>query len=209
MIPEIINTWIAQYGSLTLFVLLALGIFALPIPDETMMVFAGILIAKGQLNAVPTVIACIAGALCGITLSYFIGRTAGTWLIRKYGSWVRLTEERMQRVHHWFERIGCWTLAIGYFIPGVRHLTGYAAGITELEYRKFALFAYTGGIIWAITFISLGYFLGNKWIYLVNMMDQVEEEVLLAILLLAVCAGLFAWWKVRRNARKQARKPQA
>lgn len=206
LIPEIIYTWLAQYGSFALFVLLALGIFALPIPDETLMIFAGILIAKQQLEAVPTVIACMAGALCGITLSYFIGRTAGTWLIRRYGHWVRLTEERMERVHNWFQRIGCWTLSIGYFIPGVRHLTGYAAGITELDYRKFALFAYTGAVIWVITFLSIGYFLGNKWIVIVNMMDQVEEEILLGILILAVCAGVFTWWKVRRSMKSSSDK---
>jgi membrane protein DedA with SNARE-associated domain len=196
---ETLNLWLTQYGSFSLFVLLALGIFALPLPDETIMVFAGVLISKQQLQVTPTLFACILGALCGMTLSYFIGRTAGTWLIKKYGHWIRLTETRMQRVHNWFERIGCWTLPIGYFIPGVRHLTGYAAGITKLEYRKFALFAYSGGIAWSATFISIGYFLGNKWIHIINILTHKGFKVVLIMLGVMACGGFLTWWLIRRN----------
>lgn len=199
LIPETLNIWLTQYGSFALFVLLALGIFALPLPDETLLVFAGVLIAKHQLEAIPTIMCCIGGSLLGISLSYFIGKTAGIWLIRKYGHWVRLTEAHMERVHNWFERIGCWALLIGYFIPGVRHMTGYAAGITELDYRKFALFAYTGAIVWVGVFLSMGYFLGNKWVRIMDMVDEIGHTALFVILALAIGAGLFTWWQIRRN----------
>lgn len=198
-LPEALTIWLTQYGSFALFVLLALGIFALPIPDETLMLFAGALMAKGQLLILPTILACFLGALCGITLSYIIGRTAGTWLIKRYGHWVRLNEAKMERVHEWFERIGCWTLLIGYFIPGIRHLTGYAAGITELEYRKFAAFAYTGGILWVSIFLSIGYFLGHKWAHIVDMLDQTGYKALFIILGLAILTGVYIWWRVKRR----------
>lgn len=161
--PEIFTLWLTQYGSFALFVLLALGIFALPIPDETLMLFAGVLMAHDKLSPVPTFMAAALGAMFGISISYFIGRTAGTFLIYRYGHWLRITEAKMQYVHNWFERIGKWALLIGYFIPGVRHLTGYAAGISQMNYRHFALFAYTGAAIWASIFLSLGYFVGDKW----------------------------------------------
>ncbi len=199
LIPETLNIWLTQYGSFALFVLLALGIFALPLPDETLLVFAGVLIAKHQLELIPTIMCCIGGSLLGITLSYFIGKTAGIWLIRKYGHWVRLTEARMEGVHNWFERIGCWALLIGYFIPGVRHMTGYAAGITELDYRKFALFAYTGAVVWVGVFLSMGYFLGNKWVRITDIVNEIGHTALFIILALAVCAGLFTWWRIRRS----------
>lgn len=155
--------WLNQYGSLAIFVLLALGILALPVPEESLMVFAGFLMARGDLSVVPTVFAAIGGALCGITMSYLIGLTAGTFLVRKFGRWVGITDVRLERVHLWFERIGKWALFIGYFILGVRHLTGYVAGTVRLEYREFALFAYTGGILWASLFLSIGYFFSAEW----------------------------------------------
>lgn len=156
--------WLNQYGSFAIFVLLALGIIAFPVPEESLMVFSGLLMAKGTLLVVPTVIAAIAGALCGISTTYVIGLVAGTFLIRKWGKWVGITDMRVERVHIWFERIGKWTLFIGYFIPGVRHLTGYVAGSVRLEFHEFALFAYLGGIIWASLFLAIGYFFSEQWV---------------------------------------------
>ena len=163
VLPATLTIWITQYGSLALFVLLALGIFALPIPDETLLLFVGVLIAHQQLMPLPSFIAAVSGSIAGISISYIIGRTAGNFFIRRYGHWIGLTEERMQRVHGWFERIGRWSLFIGYFIPGIRQVTGYAAGITALSYRQFALFAYPGAVIWVTLFLSLGYFVGDRW----------------------------------------------
>ena len=103
------------------------------------------------------------GSLSGITLSFWIGRTGGYRLIHKYGPRIHLNEARLERVHGWFDRIGKWALSIGYFIPGVRHCTALVAGASGLQYPVFAAFAYSGGLIWSLTFISLGYFLGGTW----------------------------------------------
>ncbi len=198
-LPQALTVWITQYGSFALFILLALGIFAVPIPDETLMVFAGFLVAHGKLEPIPTFIAAFAGACCGITISYIIGRTAGTFLIKRYGHWVRITEAKMQRVHDWFARIGRWALLIGYFIPGVRHLTGYAAGITVLEYKKFALFSYSGACIWSISFLSLGYFLGNKWGHITALVDQEWYKFAFAGAGILVLIGIYIWLRIKKR----------
>lgn len=155
--------WLNQYGSVAIFGLLALGIVALPVPEESLMVFAGFLMAKGNLPVVQTIIAAITGAWCGITMSYLIGLSAGTYLTRKYGRHIGLTDMRVERAHQWFEKYGKWSLFIGYFIMGVRHFTGYIAGTVRLEYRHFALFAYSGGLFWASLFLSIGYFFSTEW----------------------------------------------
>jgi membrane protein DedA with SNARE-associated domain len=196
-LPQTLVLWLTQYGSFALFVLLALGIFALPIPDETLMVFAGALIAHGKLDAIPTLIAAFLGSCTGISISYVVGRTAGTFIIKKYGKWLHLTESKMQRVHNWFERVGRWALLIGYFIPGVRHVTGYAAGVTVLEYRHFALFSYGGALIWVCTFLSVGYFLGNKWTNITNVLEEQWYKIVLVVLALGLLAALYVWLKKR------------
>lgn len=150
-----------DYGGIALFCLLALGIIALPIPDETLMVTAGFLISKGAMPLTSTVLAAYLGAMCGISLSYVIGRYGGSVLLKKYGHWVRLTEARIERTRHWFSRIGLWALCFGYFIPGVRHFTGYLVGTVRISFSKFALFAFSGAILWATTFLGIGYFLGT------------------------------------------------
>lgn len=152
-----------QYGSIALFFLLALGIFALPIPDETLMVISGFLLAKGKLPFTPTLIAAYTGSMFGITLSYLVGFFVGKKALWKFGRYIGVTHERLEKAHNWFERFGKWTLLIGYYIPGIRHITGFAAGSTYLKYWEFAVFAYTGALIWVTTFLSIGYFFYQQW----------------------------------------------
>ncbi len=155
--------WITSYGYAAIFVLLLLGIVGLPVPDETMLVFSGYLVFKGTLQPVPAFLTALAGSWCGISLSYTIGRTLGAGAVSRYGRRLHLTEERLAEVHRWFDRVGHWALAIGYFIAGLRHLTAIVAGMSKLEFRSFALYAWSGGAVWVATFIVLGYTLGEKW----------------------------------------------
>lgn len=150
-----------DYGSIALFFLLALGVLALPIPDETLMIAAGFLISRGKLNPGLTIFAAYMGAVCGISLSYAIGRYGGSVLLEKYGHYLRLTPPRIERTRRWFGRIGMWALCIGYFIPGIRHFTGYLVGTVRIAFSRFACFAFSGAVIWASSFMSIGYLLGK------------------------------------------------
>lgn len=183
-----ITQWLLHYGILTLFALLALGIVGLPIPDETLLAFAGFLIAQGKLSLLPTVLAAFAGSVCGISLSYVIGGTAGYYLIKTYGKKIGMTPQRIQQVHNWFARIGKWTLTVGYFFPGIRHLTGYVAGASRLHYAQFALFAYSGAMLWVGTFIILGYYFGEHWFSAVHGVNNVVIVILVIVIIL-----LFGW----------------
>lgn len=201
-LPDTLTLWITQYGSFALFVLLALGIFALPIPDETLMLFAGVLIAHGKLPLATTFLAAAFGSMAGITISYTIGRTAGVFLIHRYGHWVHITEARMQRVHNWFERVGRWALLIGYFIPGVRHMTGYAAGITYMEYRHFAAFSYGGALLWVSAFLSLGYFVGDKWEHIEYVFYQHWHHIVMVVGVVAVVGAVYIYLRKHKHRRR-------
>jgi membrane protein DedA with SNARE-associated domain len=154
--------WVDRYGSIVIFIWLALGIIALPVPEESLLVLLGILIVKGKLPFFFTMIAAYAGSYCGITGSYGLGIATGHYLTKGWGRYIGLNEKRFQQAHRWFEHVGKWALVIGYFIPGVRHLTGYVAGALKLPYRSFALFAYLGGTLWVSLFIGLGYFFATQ-----------------------------------------------
>jgi len=193
---ETLTQWLLYYGSFSLFLLLALGIVALPVPEETLMVLAGLLIRNGTLPMIPTIAAALGGSICGITISYIIGRTAGYYFFHKYGPWIGLKESHLQRVHQWFERYGTWALLIGYFIPGIRHITGLTAGASELEFPRFALFAYLGALLWVTTFLSIGYFFGNYGINLLEHLEIGGDEILFGALILIVVVLLF---KFRRK----------
>lgn len=152
--------WLQTYGTLGLFFLLAAGIFALPVPEESLLVLAGAFVEKGTLGLPETFAASIGGSIFGITLSYFLGKWAGAALKDKL-KWIGITEERIHSAQKWTLQYGKWMLVIGYFIPGLHHLTGFAAGMGRLRYYTFAFFAYSGAFIWVITFLSFGYLLGK------------------------------------------------
>jgi membrane protein DedA with SNARE-associated domain len=177
--------WISAYGYGAIFVLLLLGIVGLPIPDETILVYCGYLIYRGTLHAAPAYFTAMAGSWCGISLSYTIGRTLGTGAVLRYGKRLHLTEARLEQVHQWFKRIGHWALAVGYFIAGLRHLTAVVAGMSRLEFSSFAAYAWSGGAVWVLTFILLGYFLGDQWKTIAKMVDRDMGYALLALIVTA------------------------
>lgn len=192
-----IFAWITRYGYLAIFVLLTFGIVGLPVPDETLLTFTGYLIYRSELSMPLAFAAAVAGSASGMTISYALGRSFGLALLHRFGKHVHLTPERLARAHAWFERIGHWALTVGYFIPGVRHLTAYAAGMTEVAPHQFALFAYSGTVLWVTAFLSLGYFLGERW----KVVELHVERYLvgLSIALAVLLGGYWIWRKWGRS----------
>ena len=156
-------------------------------------------LAIGRLSLPLAFLSAFAGSACGITLSYTLGRTFGLTLIHRYGRYLRITEAHVEKAHAWFRRAGHWSLTFGYFIPGVRHFTAYAAGMSELEYPSFALFAYSGAVLWVTAFLSLGYLLGEQWKAVQANIDHYLAGCFIAIVILA--AAYLAWRKWLRAPR--------
>jgi len=191
---DAITAWIMQYGYLAVFCLLMLGIVGLPAPDELLLAFVGYLIFQETLKAFPAALAALSGSICGITLSYVLGRTCGFPLIEKYGRFINLRMKHLEKVRRWFNRIGKWTLTVGYFFPGVRHFTGFVAGSSKLQLPVFAGYAYLGALLWAATFISLGYILGEEWPLISDTWSAVSVKVhsvagILGLLMLVILAA--------------------
>lgn len=154
---------LSQYGYLGIFFFLVLGIVGLPLPDEIMMTFIGYLASIGQLNIVFTFLSALIGSMCGITISYYLGRRLGLPFLKRYGSKIFITRRRLRMTQFLFRKYGNWVLFFGYFIPGVRHVTAYLAGISHMSLTQFASYAYVGALTWCTTFIGLGYLLGAQW----------------------------------------------
>jgi len=155
--------FITQYAYGGIFTLLVLGIVGLPVPDEFLLTFVGYMVFRNHLRLVPAWASAFAGSACGITISFILGRTAGTWVVHRFGRWLHVGDAELKRVHDWFERLGGWSLTFGYYIAGVRHLTALVAGMADYEPPKFAAYAYGGALLWTATFIGLGYYLGERW----------------------------------------------
>lgn len=140
-----------------------LELIALPTPGELLMSYCGFLVYQHRLNWPVSILISSAGAIMGITIAYFLGRLLGDTFFKKYGSKIHMGPDKMEKLSGWFTQYGNKLLIVAYFIPGVRHVTGYFSGISRIPYRKFAVNAYIGAFIWSGTFISLGKILGPEW----------------------------------------------
>ena len=121
-------------------------------------------------------------------------------MIARYGQWVGITQEKIDRVHGWFKGIGHWVLVVGYFVPGVRHVTAIVAGVSGFELAPFALFAYTGALAWVSTFLGIGYFVGKKW---KHVSEVIHENLIVACFVLAIVlvGYLLARYRLRNRQR--------
>ncbi|WP_312472075.1 VTT domain-containing protein [Neobacillus sp.] len=158
-----ITSYVDQYGYIVLFIALTLELLALPLPGELIMSYAGFLVYQGHLGWFTSILVAGIGSLVGMTISYWLGLKFGTVFFEKYGKRFHMGPERIESTSRWFGKFGNKLLIVAYFIPGIRHFTGYFSGITRLRFSTYALFAYSGAFIWVSTFISIGKILGPKW----------------------------------------------
>lgn len=194
--------WLLQFGYAGIFGVLMLGIIGIPFPDEWILMFAGSQVYYGHFSYPVTVVVAAAGAMCGISVSYLLGRTAGLGVVHKFGRFLHVDQARLDRAHRWFDRVGKWALPLGYFVPGVRHFTAIAAGVSEMGFGEFALFAYGGATVWVTIFVTMGYWVGERW----EKTSHEAHRYLLAlggaVVLAAGAAALFLYIRRRYKVRQ-------
>jgi membrane protein DedA with SNARE-associated domain len=189
--------WIVRHQYGAIFVLLMLGIIGLPVPDETLLVFAGYLSFRGTLRLEPTVATAFLGSACGISVSYAIGRFVGMPALEKFGPLLHLRPENLAQARRWMDRWGKYSLLLAYFIPGYRHLAAFLAGTSRLRPSVFARFAYSGALLWASCFVGLGYFAGERWQQLLPLLRQsLQTAMVVGAVVLAAAIG---WLLLRRS----------
>jgi membrane protein DedA with SNARE-associated domain len=152
-----------MYGYAVLFLGLLFETLALPLPGEAIMTYAGLLVFQGKMNWIVSILMAGAGSSLGMTIAYGIGYKLGSPFFDKYGARFHFGPDKFKKTSLWFERYGNNVLIIAYFIPGIRHITGYFSGVTKMPFRTYMIYAYFGAFLWTGTFITLGKVLGPKW----------------------------------------------
>lgn len=198
MIKETVLELVTTYGYFGLFISLVLGIVGLPIPDEILMTYCGYLVSQGTMNLTVTLLTAISGSIVGISISYWLGHRFGLPLVEKYGRRFGINQKRLDMVNNWYNRFGKFVLIIGYFLPGIRHVTAFAAGMSRMKYSSFALYAYAGGIIWSLTFITLGNVLGVHWTRVTELTHRLVFWIVGLALVAGLLYGLFYWRRRKR-----------
>ena len=176
---------------------LALGIFGLPIPEETLMAFCGFLVSQGKLSYHLAIVVAFSGTTCGVTIGYFLGKFFGYAFLEKYAQYLRINHDRLHKAENWYKKFGKYALPFSYFIPGIRHFSSIFAGISQMAFPQFAIYAYGGGLVWTVTFVSLGFFLGENWRAVLSYSHKLIIPVIAIAVVLAL--GISAYVRYRKK----------
>lgn len=188
-----LNHLIEHFGYFGIILALLGGIIGLPLPDEILLTYIGYNVFEGRLHYFPTLFSGIIGAICGISLSYLLGAKLGLPFLKRYGPKIHITEERIHLTTKLFNKLGPYLLVIGFFIPGIRHITAYLAAINSYSFRRFAFFAFLGAILWVFTFITIGRKLGPQWHIVAHLIARCSSLILPLIVLCSI--SLILYWR--------------
>lgn len=186
-----------QYGYAALVLILFLDSMGVPWPTEFTLVLAGVAARAANLHIALVFVAAVSGATAGSFLSFTLGRRMGPGLLQKIGAIFRLTPEHLGKVDEWFRKHGDKAVFFGRFIPFVRNLAGYPAGVSTMDLSKYMVFSVAG----YAGYIAFALFMGYAGSALARVMADLEIVLWIAIPVLLV----FAWQKWGRKWQQRRR----
>jgi membrane protein DedA with SNARE-associated domain len=196
-----------HYGYWAILALVMIEDFGIPVPGETILIAGAIYAGHGQLNVVAVGAVAFLAAVIGDNIGFAIGHFGGRELALRWGRYVFLTEERLDKAEGFFERHGGWIITFARFIEGLRQANGIVAGITGMHWRRFLAFNALGAALWVGTWVSLGYFAGNHINTIYHYITQYSLYVLIALAVLL--AGYITRHVLRRRRRRAGQARQA
>lgn len=187
------------YGYWVVFLFVGIESLGIPLPGETALVTAAAFAALGHLSIAGVIATAAAGAVMGDACGYWIGRTGGLQLVRKYGRIVRFDEAKLDRVRTFFSRHGPKAVFFGRFVALLRTWAAILAGTALMPYGTFTLYNVLGGVSWAILFGSLGFFFGKSLPLLERYIGQASLALVLLAALVASIAIAWKWFAGNRD----------
>jgi len=169
---------------------LLIGFF---LPGDSLLVTAGLLASPGQqlmnIGAMATVLPL--AAIAGNSVGYYIGRVTGPRLFSREDS-LLFNKQHLYRAQAFYDRHGGKTLVLARFMPIVRTFVPVVAGMAAMEFGAFTFYNVVGGVLWILSMLFLGYFIGDiPWV------RQNVEKVILLVIFLSILPGIIEYVRSR------------
>jgi membrane protein DedA with SNARE-associated domain len=193
----------------------ALETIVAPIPSEVILPMAGWKVSQSAadstvvepLTGLPwniplAVTLATVGSLIGALVGYAIGAWGGRPLLDRYGRYVGIGADDLDRADGWFERWGSWAVFLGRMVPLVRTFVSYPAGIARMPLGRFILFSTLGSLPWNAALIGAGFVVGENY-------PQIEAaikpyEYLIYAVVIGLVVLLVVRWQLGKRRRRQA-----
>ncbi len=182
---------VGALGYIGIFIMMFLESSFFPFPSEVVMVPAGYLASKGEMNLVLAILSGIAGSIAGAWFNYIIAYKWGRKALLKF-----LKEHHLEKLENFFKSHGEISTFNGRLIPGIRQYISFPAGLAKMHPLKFTIFTALGAGIWVSILAFLGYFIGENS-ELIH--KYVREITIITLIVLSIVTIVYL--KVKRNDR--------
>lgn len=199
MLSEIINFIVETIGSLGyigIFFLMFLESTVFPIPSEVVMIPAGYLAHKGEMNIYIVIFLGTFGSLCGALFNYYFALKFGRKFLLKYGKYFFVSPESIEKTEKFFKNHGHISTFSGRLIPGLRHYISLPAGLAKMNLFVFCFYTTLGAFLWVTILTLLGYYLGDN-------QELVKEYLRYLIIALLFTLAIIGFWYYKRVKNKK------
>lgn len=184
-----------HYGYLGVGGMLFLEDFGVPVPGEIMLIAAAVFAGAGQMNIAVVFLVAVLAAVIGDNIGYIVGHFGGRPLAERYGRYVFLTPDRLDRAEKYFNTHGGKIVTIARFIDGLRQINGLLAGIVGMHWLKFLGYNALGAVLWVGTWCTLGYVAGENIVEIYDTFERYKWFVVGAVM---VVVAIVITRRVRR-----------
>ena len=200
--------FVREHQALGLFLVVfaeELGI-PLPAPGDVAIAWGGYLTTTGAIPYPLAYVAVIGGAVLGSFVLYSVSKRFGHPFVVRFGRYIGLYPERLERAERVFQRWGPWAIIVGRHIPGMRIVLSAFSGIFDIKARVFVPCVFVSASIWAFIFLEIGRVLGRNSRFLFRLFPS--HLFPLFLLVIAVAAVLWVAHEHRSRARAESRQPE-
>ena len=204
MLTSIVNFIVETVGSLGyigIFLMMFLESSFFPFPSEVVMIPAGYLAYKGEMNIYIAIVVGILGSLAGALFNYYLAVKFGRKFLIKYGKYFFIKEPTIVKMEEFFKSHGHISTFSGRLIPAVRQYISFPAGLARMNLFIFCIYTSLGAGIWVIILTLLGYFLGGNE----ALIKEYLHTIVIVILVLLAVLG-FAYYKRVKNKKNKETK---
>lgn len=188
------------YAILFLIVFCETGLVFVPfLPGDSLLFAAGAFSGKGLLNVWVLIVLFWIAAILGDTLNYHLGKFLGRKVFKD--DRFILSTERLRQAEKFFELYGHKAILFARFVPVMRTLAPFVAGIGRMSYPRFLYYNVLGATVWVFLFVSSGHFFGH-----IRIIKEHFSLAILAIIVVSLVPGLFHWlheWWKKTHPKKQ------
>ncbi|HEY8739150.1 MAG TPA: DedA family protein [Candidatus Dormibacteraeota bacterium] len=128
----------------------------LPLPGDVFIAYAGHLVVRGRISLVSAFVAIVGGSMLGSSVLYWLARRYGQPFVKRYGPYMHIKQDRLDRVEKGFVRWGPLMIIVGRQIPGFRMVISVFSGLFGVRYVVFLPSVALAAALWAATFLAAG-----------------------------------------------------